>query len=106
MTVLFLKTNSQVCKVFKYGHIRRKGYARHWKELKLTPRKGCVYDHIPTYTHNTHTLTHSPLYYLLFAIQSGRKLVKRSAPPVMKRKHAEQQEKRSKEEEELQYFFS
>ena len=38
--------------------------------------------------------------------RSGRKLVKRSAPPVMKRKHAEQQEKRSKEEEELQYFFS
>ena len=39
-------------------------------------------------------------------LQMGRRLVYRSEPPVLKRKHRESQEKRDKEEEELQYFFS
>ena len=36
----------------------------------------------------------------------GRKLVYRSDPPVLKRKHKDSKEKKDKEEEELRYFFS
>ena len=38
--------------------------------------------------------------------QTGRKLVYRSEPPVLKRKQKEKDEMKQKEEEELQYFFS
>ena len=38
--------------------------------------------------------------------QTGRKLVYRSDPPVLKRKQKEKDEMKQKEEEELQYFFS
>jgi len=38
--------------------------------------------------------------------RTGRKLVYRSDPPVMKRKQKEKDEMKEREEEELQYFFS
>ena len=42
----------------------------------------------------------------MFPPQLGRKLVYRSEPPVLKRKHKDSQDKKDKEEEDLQYFFS